>query len=205
MSNADEYRFGYDPANSNSYPPRLGFARAIETVPRTNGTVSIGLVLQVCTPHNGVTGHVYVAGGSATGNSVDYSFADTNVTFVPGITNADVTMTMFVNSISNAPQAKKDVILRVDQISGGVSGAIPMHVVNIVEGIQDSNSNGIPDWLEGQDYYHMGTNAADSTASNEWTYLECYRRGANPNNPLIQDSNGVLKIQLMTPLRNRSQ
>lgn len=204
VSNADEWTLGTDPTNSYSVPPRLGFSVSEQTVAESATNISINVtVLLTPAASTTVSGLVSIQGGTATATS-DYLFTNQTVVFTAGQTNKQLAVTIVADEGTHILEPQESIVLGLSQVSGAAAyGANLNQIVLINDFATDTDADGLPDWWELQ-YFGGITNAvASNTNVTRWTNLQTYRRGVDPSRPLMRDTNNVLKLNVLTPLRGK--
>jgi hypothetical protein len=204
VSNKDEYNYGTDASSSADFPPLIGFDIPVQTVSEAITDITACVTVTLSAPAaSAAQGRVYVDRGTATGNSVDYTFTSQTVSFSPGETSKQVNVIIMCDENDMVLEPRESVLFMLDQISGPVvAGANDRHLVYIKEFATDTDADGLPDWWESQ-YFGGATNgvASEDEEPDGWDNLTEYLRGGNPTNAWIPDTNNVLQLQLITPLR----
>jgi len=197
VSNGDEIRLGTDPNNSNSVPPVLRFSAAEITVSEaaTNAVIAITL-LPAATDTVQVA--LSVVGGTAN-NGTDYAFTNQIVTFSAAETNRNIDVPIFVDGPGEPTES---IVFRLGAITGSAAMGTPIQTaVWITDSFADSDSDGLPDVWEIQFFGNLAQGAGGDPDGDGVNNLTEFRQGRHPMAGAVADTNNVLKLNVITPLR----
>ena len=197
VSNADEIRLGTDPANPASKPPVLAFSIHDVVVPETNSSATISLSL--LPPATGtVQARLYVVGGTAV-SGVNYSFTNQTVLFSEGQTNQQISVAILAN---DAREPTKTLTLRLDQLVGSAV-CMPSEsvTISITDAFVDSDLDGLPDSWEMRYFGNLSQTASGDPDGDGVNNLDEYLLGTEPTKGAVSDTNNVLRLQAITPMR----
>ncbi|MEI6528083.1 MAG: Calx-beta domain-containing protein [bacterium] len=197
VSNADEIRLGTDSTNPASKPPVVFFPSHDLTVMETASSTNIPV--RIYPPStNTIQVRLYMIGGTAV-NGLNYSFTNQNIVFSPGQTNQLVSILILTNDLR---EPTKTVTLQLDQLIGSAV-CIPndSFTINILDAFGDSDGDGLPDAWEMRYFGNLTNNASGNADGDGLSNLQEYLIGANPTKSAVSDTNNVLRLQTITPMR----
>jgi len=197
VSNGDEIALGTDPNNSNSVPPVLRFRTAQTSVSEAASNVVISIDLLPAASDT-VQATLSVIGGNAV-NGTDYAFTNQAVTFSTAETNEQINVAIY----ENAPgEATESIVFKLDALSGpAIMGTPAQLTVWITDSFADSDSDGLPDSWEQQYFGNLNQNAAGDPDGDNVSNLIEFKQGRHPMAGAVADTNNVLKLNVITPLR----
>jgi len=196
-SNADEFRLGTNPANSNSYVAHVSFATNHMTAIETQLTVNVALVLAGSLPTNALV-CVTPIGGTAT-RGQDYFFAATNVVFDAGQTNKTVQITVVNDGVYEDPET---IVLGLVVVSGpAIAGPTSLCTILLCDPAGDSDGDGLPDAWEVEHFGNLNHGPDGDEDGDGLSNLLELLLETDPNAMCVPDTNSVLQLNVRTPLQ----
>jgi len=197
VSNGDEIALGTDPNNSNSVPPVLRFSAAATSVSESASNVVVSIDLLPAASDT-VQATLSVIGGNAD-NGTDYAFTNQTVTFSAAETNEQINVTIYVN---DPGEAAESIVFKLAGLGGPAAMGTPdQFTVWITDSFADSDSDGLPDSWEQQYFGNLSQGAAGDPDGDNVSNLTEFKQGRHPNAGAVADTNNVLKLNVITPLR----
>jgi hypothetical protein len=197
ISNGDEMRLGTDPNNNNSIPPVLRFSVAQVTASESASNAVISMTLLPAAPDTVQVFLSVVGGSSQTGT--DYAFTNQIVTVSPAETNRTINIPIMVDAPGEPVES---IELGLSALTGpAVMGPPNRMAVLIADSFADSDSDGLPDAWEIQFFGNLNMGAGDDPDGDGVNNLAEFRQGRHPLTGAAADTNNILKLNVITPLR----
>jgi predicted lipoprotein with Yx(FWY)xxD motif len=139
-----------------------------------------------------------VVGGTAH-NGTDYTFTNQIVTFSTAETNRNIDVPIFVDGPGEPTES---IVFRLDALTGPAAMGTPIQTaVWITDSFGDSDSDGLPDAWEIQFFGNLDQVAGGDPDGDAVNNLTEFRQGRHPMAGAVADTNNVLKLNVITPLR----